>query len=206
MYGGSLSEPKDKLTISPTGALRENKGKPQFHQMPYEAVEATVTVLHRCSVEGGGRYPKSNWRKGAPLSVPLDSALRHIFKRLGGEKYDDETGLPHLWHALTNLVFAVYYEKHYPQLDDLKDVTPAPEAAPGTISVAPTSGVTPESLGIKKPGMNLGSLLGPLLMGLAQAQQTPTPEPMGEDSEKIDPQTGLPQTAWRPSGAAGETD
>jgi hypothetical protein len=206
MYGGSLSEPKDKMTISPTGALRENKGKPQFHQMPYEAVEATVTVLHRCSVEGGGRYPKSNWRKGAPLSVPLDSALRHIFKRLGGEKYDDETGLPHLWHALTNLVFAVYYEKHYPQLDDLKDVTPAPEAAPGTISVAPTSGVTPESLGIKKPGMNLGSLLGPLLMGLAQAQQTPqSPDTQG-DSYLGGPVSELPKAEWRPGSDEGSTD
>jgi hypothetical protein len=192
-----MSDKKD-MSVSPTGALRDNKGKLPVHWFPYEGVEATVTVLYRSSVEGGGKYPRHNWRKGAPLSVPLDSALRHIFKRLGGEKYDDETGLPHLWHALTNLVFAVYYEKHYPQLDDLKDVTPAQGAAPE----APK----PQTVVAPKSGVNLGSLLGPLLMGLAQAQQTPTPEPMGEDSEKIDPQTGLPQTAWRPSGAAGETD
>jgi hypothetical protein len=189
-----VSDEKKDMSVSPTGALRDNKGKLPVHWFPYEGVEATVAVLYRSSVEGGGKYPRHNWRKGAPLSVPLDSALRHIFKRLGGEKYDDETGLPHLWHALTNLVFAVYYEKHYPQLDDLKDVTP-PAGQPEPEQAPPVREMPTQHVGVN----GLVSLMGPLLMAMATKSQTPTQEPMGGDTDS------KPEN-WRPAGAAGETD
>jgi hypothetical protein len=130
---------EQQMSASPTGSLRENKGKAPFSWFPYEAIEATTMVLYKSSTDGGGKYPRHNWRKGNYLSVPLDSALRHIFKRMRGEKNDPETGLPHLWHALCNLVFAVFYEMRFPWADDL----PKQEEC---IVVEPSSGVTVESL------------------------------------------------------------
>jgi hypothetical protein len=192
-----MSDEKKDMSVSPTGALRDNKGKAPVHWVPFEVVEAIALVLFRNSVEGGGRYPRHNWRKGAQHSIPLDSLIRHAMKLAGGEKIDPEDGLPHSWKIACNAAFLVFYEKRYPNLDDLKDVTPqaeqpAPEATPQTV-VAPKSSV------------NLGSLLGPLLMGLAQAQQTPSPEPMGGDSYERDAKP-FPKAEWRPGNEDGSAD
>jgi hypothetical protein len=108
-----------EMNISATGALRDNKGKLPYHWFPGEAVHATVSVLWRASEPGGGKYPPHNWRKGANWSVPLDSCFRHLYALAGGEFYDQETKLPHAWHALTNLVFLVYYMARFPELNDL---------------------------------------------------------------------------------------
>lgn len=99
-----------------TGALRDNKGKPPFSDVPYELLEAVASVLYKSSVEGGGKYPRNNWRKGAAHNVPLDSLLRHALKLAAGETHDAETGLPHSWHVACNAAFLVFYEKHFPEL------------------------------------------------------------------------------------------
>jgi hypothetical protein len=108
-----------RMTASSTGALRDNKGKAPLSWVPFEVVKAIALVLWKNSIPGGGKYPKSNWKKGAPYSVPMDSLLRHAFKRADGEKVDPDDGLPHSWKILCNAAFLVYYEAKYPQLDDL---------------------------------------------------------------------------------------
>ena len=110
------------MTASQTGALRENKGKLPFSWIPYEVIEAMAAVLYKSSVSGGGKYPNHNWKKCAEHSVPMDSLLRHSFKRANGEMIDDGpkgSGLPHSWHMLVNAAFLVYYEQYAPELNDM---------------------------------------------------------------------------------------
>lgn len=107
------------MTKSKTGAMRDNKGKLPFSWVPYEVLEAMSSVLWHSSKEGGGKYEKHNWQKGAEHSVPMNSLLRHSFKRNRGEMKDSESGLPHSWHILTNAAFLVYYEAYNSELNDL---------------------------------------------------------------------------------------
>jgi len=108
-----------EMTASPTGALRDNKGKAPLSWIPFIVLKAISMVLYRNSDLSGGKYPKGNWKKGAQYSVPMDSLLRHAFKRADGEKIDPDDGLPHSWKILCNAAFLVYYEDKYPELDDL---------------------------------------------------------------------------------------
>jgi hypothetical protein len=144
---------QESMSLSPTGAARDNKGKAPLSLVPVEAMEAIALVLHKSSIPGGGKYPRNNWRKGAEYSVPLDSLLRHAFKLAGGEKYDTESGLPHSWHIICNAAFLVYYEKHYPQYNDLSVQEEQPQPAPPP----------PQQQGVP---VNMGAILGALLTSL----------------------------------------
>lgn len=110
------------MTASKTGAMRDNKGKLPFSLVPYEVVEAIAAVLYYSSTEGGGKYPKNNWKKGAEHSIPMDSLLRHSLKRCRGEMKDEDSGLNHSWHMLVNAAFLVYYEQHHPEMNDLLEM------------------------------------------------------------------------------------
>jgi hypothetical protein len=120
-HGGDESklEQANEMHKSPTGALRDNKGKAPLSWVPFCVIEAIATVLFKNSVSGGGKYPEHNWKKGAQYSVPLDSLLRHAFKCGSGEEVDPDDGLNHSWKILTNAAFLVFYEKFYPELNDL---------------------------------------------------------------------------------------
>ena len=63
-------------------------------------------------------YPKWNWMKGMPWSVPLGCAVRHALAWLGGEELDPDTGLPHRGHLQCNLLMLKLYAKTYPEGDD----------------------------------------------------------------------------------------
>lgn len=117
---GIQSAPAITMTQSSTGALRDNKGKLPFSWLPFCLVEAWCRVLWRNSIPGGGKYPPHNWEKGAPYSVPMDSLLRHAFKRAAGEEVDPDDGLQHSWKIFVNAGFLVFYELFYPDMDDLK--------------------------------------------------------------------------------------
>ena len=63
-------------------------------------------------------YPKWNWMKGMPWSVPFGCVTRHALAWRGGEELDPETNLPHLGHIQCNLLMLKLYAKVYPEGDD----------------------------------------------------------------------------------------
>lgn len=65
--------------------------------------------------DGAKKYGDNNWRKGIPVKVFLDSALRHYIKFLRGDK--DE---PHDRAVCWNLMCAMWTAKHKPELDDYR--------------------------------------------------------------------------------------
>ena len=54
---------------------------------------------------GAKKYKPNNWRNNTDLSRYEGALLRHFEAYRMGEILDEETGMPHLAHALTNLVF-----------------------------------------------------------------------------------------------------
>ena len=70
----------------------------------------------KCIEFGTRKYPNpNNWRNVEDGEKRyLDSLMRHLLKHLSGQERDEETGLPHLFHACWNLlaITEFYLMKH----------------------------------------------------------------------------------------------
>jgi len=101
----------------PLVANRYNTGKLPFSLLSVQALK-DVAVVAQMGME---KYDRDNWRKGLPWTEVLDSALRHQFAWLEGENLDVESGLPHLAHAMWNLMTLLDYAVNHPECDDRPD-------------------------------------------------------------------------------------
>jgi hypothetical protein len=83
---------------------KDDTGKPRFDLMPAAAELKIAEVLEY----GARKYAPDNWRKVEnPESRYLAAALRHINAWRRGESRDPESGLSHLAHAATSLMFVM---------------------------------------------------------------------------------------------------
>lgn len=96
------------------GGLRHNSGKAQLHQVPTSLKYAVAKTL----MYGAQKYAKGNWRKGMNWTTVSDCLERHMNSWLDGEELDEESGLPHLYHAACNIAFLIEYTETCPELDD----------------------------------------------------------------------------------------
>lgn len=97
-------------------AEHKDTGKPVVADITYSLLEAIGTVLKRA--QDSGKYPRYNWKEGGEITRFAASAIRHVFKYLDGVEKDEETGLPHLWHAACNLMFLIEWHKKGTVIDD----------------------------------------------------------------------------------------
>lgn len=79
-----------------------------------DALEGAVRVL----MFGAQKYAPNDWRKGAPYTETYESLMRHLQKFMRGEDLDPESGLPHLDHALINIIFLKWFSENRTQFDD----------------------------------------------------------------------------------------
>lgn len=93
---------------------RYNSGKADFSLIPLMTMEDEAKVWEY----GKQKYAAWNWAKGMAWSIPLACALRHIAKWQMGEENDQESGLPHLAHAICNLRMLTLYSKNFKKGDD----------------------------------------------------------------------------------------
>jgi len=93
---------------------RYNNGKPKLSLIPLH----TLTDEARVWEYGERKYKSWNWAKGMSWSIPYECALRHLAAWQRGEENDQESGLPHLAHAMCNLRMLTLYAKTYPEGDD----------------------------------------------------------------------------------------
>lgn len=94
--------------------VKFDHGKRRVDLVPTEAINALAEVL----TAGAVKYGEHNWRKGMDWSRVYSAAQRHMLAFWGGDDIDDESGMPHLWHALTNMAFLVSYQALSVGLDD----------------------------------------------------------------------------------------
>lgn len=80
-----------------------------------------IYTCERCGIEFSGRnkrrdrilcskyHDPDNWRQVEPQRY-RDALYRHWLYYLKGERYDQESGLPHLWHLACNAAFLIEME------------------------------------------------------------------------------------------------
>lgn len=93
---------------------RYNDGKVPLELIPGIALEDCARVFDY----GRRKYAAWNWAKGMAWMVPFGCLLRHLYAWARGEDNDPESGLPHLGHAMCNLVMLCTFAHTYPEGDD----------------------------------------------------------------------------------------
>ena len=96
------------------GGKKYDEEKPRMALLDGYAMEELAKVL----TFGAQKYSAWNWAEGIATSRLLSACLRHVFAHLRGEDADPESGLPHLAHAMSCLMFALSMAKRHPELDD----------------------------------------------------------------------------------------
>lgn len=86
---------------------KADHGKPCPSLVPVSLIEAVTAIR----MYGSQKYgDPENWRKVEPQRY-RDALYRHWLAYLKGEKCDQESGLPHLWHLACNAAFLIEMEE-----------------------------------------------------------------------------------------------
>ena len=92
----------DQITDSVTIGRKYDGGKPMFGLLPPKALRSTVDVL----TFGAKKYEIDNWKYVSDSKRRyFDAAQRHLWDWKEGERFDSESGLHHLSHAICCLMF-----------------------------------------------------------------------------------------------------
>jgi hypothetical protein len=86
--------------------VKHDSAKPDYSLLPFGAVDEVVKVL----TYGAKKYDRFNWEHVEDIRYQA-AALRHISSYMQGEKYDPETGINHLAHAVCSLLFLVEFDR-----------------------------------------------------------------------------------------------
>lgn len=77
--------------------------KPRYDLIPPSSLEALAKVL----TFGARKYKPNNWKNCEDLDRYVAATMRHFEAYRSGETLDSDSGMPHLWHAMTNLAFLI---------------------------------------------------------------------------------------------------
>lgn len=94
---------KEANMDKPDQQAKADQGKPCPSLVPVSLIEAVTAIR----MYGSQKYgDPENWRKVEPQRY-RDALYRHWLAYLKGEKCDQESGLPHLWHLACNAAFLI---------------------------------------------------------------------------------------------------
>ena len=84
----------------------------KFAVQRWDDIETMLLEVSKHFEDGAKKYGDNNWRKGIPVNVYIDSAIRHFLKFLRGD-----TDEPHDRAFCWNLICAAWTCKHKPELN-----------------------------------------------------------------------------------------
>lgn len=94
-------------TLSGVG-VKHDGGKRRYDLLPMDSVDALVDII----TFGCDKYGPNNWQNLENGSLRYyAAAMRHLSAWRQGEELDQESGLPHLAHAMCCLTFMLHLEK-----------------------------------------------------------------------------------------------
>lgn len=71
-----------------------------------------IEVVGKVLTFGAKKYEPNNWQKvDNPVNRYYAAAMRHLMAWREGEEKDPESGLNHLAHVATNIMFLMHFEK-----------------------------------------------------------------------------------------------
>lgn len=101
--------PKHVARMGPENALgrKDDAGKLDYTLLPWDALSEVVKVLQH----GVEKYQRDNWMHVPNANERYEAAgMRHRIARLQGEELDPESGLSHLAHEATCLLFQLWFK------------------------------------------------------------------------------------------------
>lgn len=118
-----MAETKGKGNMATAEGVKHDEDKPKFSLMKPDALMEMVAVL----TYGAKKYSPDNWKmlENARQRY-FDAANRHLWQWYGGEERDPESGLHHLAHAMSSLMFLIQMdmdEEAWPLDDDMLRIT-----------------------------------------------------------------------------------
>ena len=94
-----------------SGAVRDMaEGKGRCDLLP----ACAILRLSKHYENGAKKYEDRNWERGIPISVMIDSGMRHLLKYMDGQTDED-----HLVAAAWNIMGAMWMEEKRPELQDI---------------------------------------------------------------------------------------
>jgi hypothetical protein len=100
-----LFEDNPERQRSAQGGVKDNRSKSRVDLIPSKPLVLAGDVL----AYGARKYKPHNWRLGLAWSDTIASLQRHLLAFADGEDVDPETGLPHLGHAMCQMLFLTEY-------------------------------------------------------------------------------------------------
>lgn len=94
--------------------VKFDQGKPPISLVPVEAINGMAKAF----AFGATKYEKHNFRKGFEWTRALDAAMRHTLAEIECINADEDSGLPHAYHALAALAMYVYFKENNVGQDD----------------------------------------------------------------------------------------
>lgn len=88
--------------------IKHDSGKPNYSYLEPSMLEGVTHVFDF----GARKYSRDNWKKlDNGVERFFNAALRHLLAINAGQTYDEESGLPHIDHAITSLLMAVWHSE-----------------------------------------------------------------------------------------------
>ena len=103
-----------RIGMNNESGKKNDEEKLRYDLNPVDFWQSLAKVL----TYGAAKYGDRNWEKGMQYSRVYAAALHHLFAWARGEEIDEESGLPHIDCAATNLVFLSVYAKRGIGIDD----------------------------------------------------------------------------------------
>jgi hypothetical protein len=101
------SKPENKMSETKKLGKKYDEFKTDWSLLPMSTISPVISVL----MFGAEKYGRDNWRKVADGPRRYYSAAqRHLAAYQSGETHDEETGEPHLAHAMCCLIFLLALE------------------------------------------------------------------------------------------------
>jgi len=99
---------------SPGAGKKFDGGKLRMDLIPPELEAAVAAVL----TFGANKYGERNWEKGMKWGRAYAALRRHMNAWWAGEDNDQETGMPHTWHAACCIAFLISFQSRGIGTDD----------------------------------------------------------------------------------------